>query len=201
MGCICSTSVSWDPTLLAEQTPFTVREVEALYELFNKLSRNKDGLIHKEQLQLALFNNRNKQNFFADRIFHVFDLKRDGVIDFEEFVRSLGVFHPNALVDDKITFTFRLYDLRHTGFIEREGKQLKEMVIAVLHESELVLSEDMIQVIVNTTFKDTDTKGDGIIDEEEWKQFVQKNPSLIKNMTLPYLTDMTLRFPSFAHED
>ncbi|KAJ0661985.1 putative EF-hand domain-containing protein [Helianthus annuus] len=164
MGCICSTSVSWphtlDPTLLAEQTPFTVREVEALYELFSKLSRNKDGLIHK--------------------IFHVFDLKRDGVIEFEEFVRSLGVFHPNALVDDKITFTFRLYDLRHTGFIEREG--------AMLHESELVLSEDMIEVIVNTTFNDTDTKGDGIIDEEEWKHFVQKNPSLIKNMTLPYLT-------------
>lgn len=86
--------------------------------------------------------------FYFLQIFDLFDLKRNGVIEFGEFVRSLSVFHPDTPKSDKINceyifyyfffpffsifdfsavfitnhfaVAFRLYDLRNTGFIERE---------------------------------------------------------------------------------
>ncbi|CAL9181485.1 unnamed protein product [Musa hybrid cultivar] len=176
----------------------TVSEVEALYELFKRISYSitKDGLIHKEEFRLALLKNSNEHNFFADRIFDLFDIKRNGVIEFGEFVRCLSIFHPNTEVAEKVSFAFRLYDLKNTGYIEHD--ELKEMVLAILSETDVCLSDDVIEAIVDKTLLQVDRNGDEKIDPEEWKEFVAENPSLLKNMTIPYLMDITTAFPSFV---
>ncbi|CAN1752347.1 Calcineurin B-like protein 9 [Linum perenne] len=111
----------------------------------------------KEELHLALLRTPVGKNLFLDRVrvlawcLIFFDVKQNGVIDFEEFMYAISVFHPGASIEDKINFALRLYDLRQTGFIERE--EVSETILKAIIDKVFCLV--LFMVPLNAYSEDT----------------------------------------------
>jgi serine/threonine-protein phosphatase 2B regulatory subunit len=65
-------------------------------------------------------------------------------------------------------------------------------------ESQVELTDELVEVILDRTFEEADTDKDNRISRVEWKAFVLRHPSAIKKMTLLHLKDTTAAFPSFV---
>lgn len=187
---------------LAAQTHFSVDEVYALEELFKDLSNSihRDGVIHKDEFAYALFKAQNHSNIFAEKVFELFDTKKNDVIGFDEFVAALSVFHPKAPVQEKAAFAFRIYDLDNTGHIERG--EIQRFLVALLKDNPAIdLDDAHLNALIDNTFKEADLAGDGHISPEEWQILVQKHPNVISYMTLPVLKELTKKYPSFVFNE
>ena len=55
----------------------------------------------------------------GERLFAVFDTKKNGVIDFEEFVNGLARYNRGS-IQDKIDMLFELYDLDGQAYVTKE---------------------------------------------------------------------------------
>ncbi|XP_065866680.1 calcineurin B-like protein 10 isoform X2 [Euphorbia lathyris] len=101
-----------DLSRIARTTLFTVNEIEALLDLFKKLSCSivDDGLIHKEELQLALLSTPAGKNLFLDRVMQMLNAI------FEESAVQLSEDHLQDIIDK----TFEDADADKDGKINKE---------------------------------------------------------------------------------
>ncbi|CAN1752348.1 Calcineurin B-like protein 9 [Linum perenne] len=127
---------------------------------------NEDSIFTKKLKYCAINDKVNHLEFFVaisitglvlliivsySRCLIFFDVKQNGVIDFEEFMYAISVFHPGASIEDKINFALRLYDLRQTGFIERE--EVSETILKAIIDKVFCLV--LFMVPLNAYSEDT----------------------------------------------
>lgn len=173
-------------------THFTMEELAGLMEQFNSISsrREDDGLIDKREFKDAL---GLQDSLFVDRIFRLFDQDGNGVIDFKEFVKGLNVFAQTASQEEKLRFSFAIYDFDGNGYISQE--ELYRLLEASLFENDLSLSEEQLYELVEATFAEVDEDRDGSIGFEDYKKLCQRFPSIISSMTItaPILSGVSER--------
>jgi len=148
-----------------------LEQVHEAIKLFNKIDKNGDGQISKEELSKGLENTlkltgkdlKDKVNI----IFNNIDTDHNGFIEYEEFIRA-AVDKEYFLSDNFLRFAFDYFDRDKNGQISfNEIKQL-------FNQSEKNKYNNEIQSQLQKNFQEMDINGDGILSFEEFVQMTKK---------------------------
>lgn len=159
-------------------------DTSILYKLFDKFteisnSKVNDGVIDADEFSHALGMNN---NILSHRMFALFNVTRTEKMNFREFAMATSVLSSNADRNDKIRFSFDLYDLNKDNKIDHH--ELQVMLKAALQENGILLTNEQIEHICASTLKASDIDGNGFIEFEEYKQLVAQNPRLLIPFTV-----------------
>jgi hypothetical protein len=103
----------------------------------------------------------------------MFDLKRNGVIDFGEFVRSLNIFHPDTPDAEKISckesyLLHRLPSVHLKIFLNRKSRRSSDHANLSKHRELCPYADSLFDIfLLAVAFRLYDLRGTGFIEREE----------------------------------
>jgi len=162
------------------ETNFTIEEIQAIWFHFRSISSLDEttNAINPEEFKNAL---GMKNATLVDSLFKVFDSDNNGVIDFREFIFGLSVLSSKSSRNEKISFSFGIYDLDRDGEISR--KELTDMLKATADENDLALDEAQLASIVDGTLAEIPGNTESI-NLEQYSGLVSTHPSMLQQLTL-----------------
>ncbi|KAL0237052.1 hypothetical protein PCE1_000449 [Barthelona sp. PCE] len=156
---------------------FTAKELKRLYKRFKDLDTSSTGTLTRAEFlalpELAM-------NPLRDRILILLDANSSGSVNFRDFVSVLSVFTARASREEKLRFSFRLYDLDEDGVIRKH--ELLEVLQTMVGCN---LTETQLNSIVDKTFREVDLDGDGEITFEEFSELL-KDSDVENRMTIRF---------------
>lgn len=143
-------------------------------------SGTNDGVIDKAEFQMAL---GLKDSMFVNRMFRLFDKDGNGSISFEEFAVGLSVFNEKATLDEKVTFSFKIYDFDGDDYISK--KEMKDVLRFCLQENRLGFPEKQIDSLIEETFTHAKLANAEKMSLKEYMALVKISPeTMMQNMTV-----------------
>ncbi|TPX54681.1 hypothetical protein PhCBS80983_g05845 [Powellomyces hirtus] len=166
-------------------TNFDKKELQQWYKGFMKdcptgsLDRTEFQKIYKQFFPFG------DPSLFADFVFNVFDENKNGLIDFKEFISALSVTSRGRL-DEKLVWSFQLYDINNDGYVTREEMyQIVEAIYKMVGNMvKLPEDEDTPEKRVEKIFTLMDVNEDGKLDMEEFREGSHKDPTIVQALNL-----------------
>merc|ERR1719320_1749331 len=159
------------------------KELKLLGTIFRQMAqRSPDPEAMSKETFLSVYK---LPGILGERLFQVFDKKKSGVIDFEEFVDGLQQFLRGD-VGDKAKMIFEMYDLNNNGCVDNfELSTMLHSLIPQQKGGDLSASEKHRQWIYNKVqiaFRECDLNNDGKLSLEQFKLWLEKNPGYLQMM-------------------
>jgi serine/threonine-protein phosphatase 2B regulatory subunit len=148
-------------------TSFTKDQILRLHKRFKKLDADGSGTISRDEFQSIP---GLRANPLLDRVLTIFDTDGDQCVDFKEFVKALSIFSNDCAKQEKLKFTFRVYDIDADGFIS--NKDLFQTLQIMVGTN---LTDIQLQQIVDKTFIEADKDKDGLISFSEFEAIVEES--------------------------
>ena len=167
---------------LASISHFDVPTVRRLHTLFNAISASHtdDGIIDAHELTEAM--GLDADCLLARAIFRIFDRTQTARINFRTWVTTLSALSQKASVEDKIRFSFSLYDLNDDGAIDIN--ELRTLLAAAVRENVLDVSEAEVRQICDHTLRSVDRDGNGKVEYDEYRAVVMSSSRFVDSFTV-----------------
>eukprot|EP00743_Colponemidia_sp_Colp-15_P006188 GILK01006654.1.p1 GENE.GILK01006654.1~~GILK01006654.1.p1 ORF type:complete len:1082 (+),score=190.54 GILK01006654.1:102-3347(+) len=148
---------------------FTMDQLTEIYNKFRHVTQNTGGRVNKEQFFNVLRDMGINDRATVEEAFSAFDMTKDGVIDFREFVVGLSVLHHGSM-DERLQLAFKAYDLDGNGAIDK--KELFHLLKVSMETKGVSLPDHMIANMVEQTFAMADLNRDNSLSYAEFRQAV-----------------------------
>ncbi|XP_067635821.1 uncharacterized protein [Eurosta solidaginis] len=171
---------------LSRTTRFTEDEIKRIYRGFK--AECPTGVVKEDTFKVIyshFFPQGANPTLYAHYVFNTLDTDNSGIISFEDFVQGLSILSRGS-VDEKLRWTFSLYDINGDGHITRE--EMTEIVTAIY---ELVgrrhddcPEEVKVKYKVEQLFQKMDKNQDGVVTLDEFLETCQNDEAISRSMSV-----------------
>lgn len=171
---------------LCRATRFTEAELKRIYRGFK--AECPTGVVREDTFKgiyAQFFPQGANTSQYAHYVFNSLDQDRSGLLSFEDFVHGLSTLSRGSL-DEKLRWTFSLYDINGDGRITRE--EMTDIVSAVYDLmgkiSEPALEDGTVAAKVDRLFQKMDKNKDGVVTLEEFLECCTNDEDISRSMSV-----------------
>ncbi|XP_076546699.1 uncharacterized protein LOC117611638 [Osmia lignaria lignaria] len=169
---------------LCRATRFTEAELKRIYRGFK--AECPTGVVREETFKCIysqFFPQGANTSQYAHYVFNTLDQDHSGILSFEDFVIGLSILSRGS-IDEKLRWTFSLYDINGDGCITRE--EMTDIVTAVYELmgkfADPNLDHQGVREKVDRMFQKMDGNKDGVVTLSEFLEACQADPDISTSM-------------------